>query len=519
MSVTASEATAATPALEPATYRSVLDAAQEAVVVFDLDGRTLYRNTAYERLFGRQNGDWNEHRRHFAPAAQIVIDTELEAALRRGESWEGALDAVDGAGRPVSVWNRAGVARDTDGRALYRFWSLREHSRQHAAEEDLLRAKEAAERANQAKTRFLAAASHDLRQPLQALGMFVEVLAGRDHDAADQRIIEKIRDSVNATESLLSALLDISKLEAGLVEPSFGRFDVAQVLERLTSEFEPQAERAGLALRVVPCGLGVRSDQALLERILRNLMANALRYTETGRILLGCRRRGSVLRIEVWDTGCGIPADQLQAVFREFHQLGNPQRDRRQGLGLGLAIVERLSRLLDHPVTVRSTLGKGTCFAVEVPLAGPVPGERPVQLDLAMGTRPALIALIDDEPDVLEGVRMLLESWGHRVVTGEECCGVAEQFASRRAVPDLVIADYRLRNGTTGGQAIRQLRGRLGAEFPAIILTGDTAPERLRMAKANGHGLLHKPVQPAALRAAIDEALSRRGRPGRTGRR
>lgn len=497
-------------AADASIFRAVVEAAQDPVVVVAPGGAVLFANAAYHRLFGRQHAHWSELREHYLASARAVIENEAAAALWRGDSWEGVLDAVDAEGRRFPLWHRAGVVRGPDGKAKFYFSFMQDRSAQKLAEDELVRAKDAAERANQAKSRFLAAASHDLRQPLQALAMFVEVLANRDHGPQDRKIIDRIRDSVAATDMLLSSLLDISKLEAGVVVPSIAAFTVDTVLERLKNEFEPQASAAGLKFRVLPCRLAVRSDQMLLERILRNLLTNALRYTEKGGIVLGCRRRGDRLRIEVCDTGSGIPADQLRAIFKEFHQLGNPQRDRRQGLGLGLAIVERLGKLLDHSIEVRSVLNKGSVFGIEVGLAEPPAKKpKPVQLDFRIGVGGATIAVIDDEPDVLESLRLLLETWGHQVITAADGDAATEQLLQRRLVPDLVIADYRLQHGSTGGQAISRLRLRIKRDVPAIILTGDTAPERLRMAKANGHGLLHKPVHAADLRMAIDHALAR----------
>lgn len=498
-------------------FRAVVEASRDAVVIMTPDGQVLYTNPAHDALFGRAVAGWRgDYRDLWAPASQLAIESELAAALNGGDFWEGVLEAQDAAGRRFPLWHRAGVARDEDGQVVFYFSYMHDHSAQRRAEDEARRAREDAEKANQAKTRFLAAASHDLRQPLQALAMFVAVLSNREHSPANRKVIDRIEDSLAATDALLSSLLDISKLEAGMVLPAIETVSIDRILTRMRDEFTPLAHQAGLALRVVPCGATLRTDGGLLERILRNLLANAVRYTEQGGILLGCRRRGDILRIEVWDTGPGIPRDQFELIFREFHQLGNSSRDRRQGLGLGLAIVERLAKLLGHPVTVLSTLHKGSVFAVEVPLAGAVAAPQPEQLDLGIAARRGgLIAVVDDEPDVVDALRMVLESWGYQVVTAGHPEDAIDQLVRRKQVPDLMIADYRLHNGITGGQAIARLRLRLNAEVPAIILTGDTAPERLRMANANGHGLLHKPVQPAQLRRAIDEALTQPPRKAR----
>ncbi|MBX9634478.1 MAG: hybrid sensor histidine kinase/response regulator, partial [Magnetospirillum sp.] len=366
-----------------------------------------------------------------------------------------------------------------------------------------------------AKTRFLAAASHDLRQPMQALSMFVAVLAGRSMDTAQAALVNRIQDSVTALEGLLNSLLDVSKLEAGLVEPHMAEFSVAGIMDRLAAEFEPLCQADGLELKVVPCRRVVRSDPALLERILRNLLSNAVRYTKTGRIVFGCRRRGRVLVFEVWDTGIGIPAAEIKNIFREFHQVGNSARDRRQGLGLGLAIVERLAALMDHTISVRSVEGRGSVFSVGVHSGQQMlPQIKPCQLQLGLARKGAAILVIEDEPDVRESLELLLESWGHMVLSAVSAEDALRRLSGWGRTPELVLADYRLENGDTGGEAIARIEGQLclGAKLPAIILTGDTAPERLQQAKALGHGLLHKPVQAPALQNAIDEVLARGSR-------
>lgn len=482
-------------------FRAIVEASQEAVAVTDAAGRLVYVNPAYEKLFGCR-------REIFPPAALAVIEHEARPALQRGESWEGVLEVEDTNGRSFPLWQRAGVVRDGAGEPAFYFAFMHDHSGQRQADEELRRAKEAAERANHDKSRFLAAASHDLRQPLQALAMFVAVLAGREHPEAVRKLIGRIEDSLGALESLLNSLLDVSRIDAGLVVPEVEPLPVGPTLERLACEFAPEAAARRLDLRLVTSGAMIRSDGALLARILRNLLQNAIRYTERGRILLGCRRRGDRLRIEVWDTGIGIPESQLKLIFRDFHQIDNANRNRHNGLGLGLAVVDRLARLLDHRVAVASRPGKGSVFALEVPLAAPRVRRPPRQLPLAIPARRADILVIDDDPDVLDSTRLLLSAEGHHVITATDGDAALDVLLRQGITPDLVIADYRLAHGTTGGQVIARIRLRLKAAIPAIIVTGDTAPERLRQAQANGHGLLHKPVQAETLLAAIDAALA-----------
>jgi PAS domain S-box-containing protein len=490
----------------------VMDASQEAVVILSPTGHILYANQSYGSLFACSLSEAVQchYREFFPPDSQAALDGEVAPTLMRGESWEGVLDACDRRGRRFPLWQRSGTVRNEDGRVCFFFAFMHDHSAQQLFEDQLVAAKEVAEEASVAKTRFLAAASHDLRQPMQALAMFVGVLSTRNRDPEQAVLINRVHDSVVALEGLLNGLLDVSKLEAGLVIPHVGDFPIVGLMKRLHAEFEPVCEAAGLRLGMVPTRVAVHSDAALLERILRNLLNNAVRYTKRGRILFGCRRHGKSLRIEVWDTGIGIPAAELRNIFREFHQVGNQGRDRRQGLGLGLAIVERLANLLGHRVEVHSEEGKGSMFAVELPLAVvPIAQDRPRQLQLGLATTGAAILIVEDEPDVRESLRLLLESWGHFVVAASSGEDAIRRLPALGRRPDLVLADYRLQNGETGGQAIARIEEHLGISLPAIIVTGDTAPERLRQAQALGHGLLHKPVQAASLRAAIDGELAR----------
>ncbi len=383
-------------------------------------------------------------------------------------------------------------------------------------EHDLEQAREVAEQANAAKTRFLAAASHDLRQPIHALGLFFESLTERiPDDPATRPIIDKINDSVEAIDTMLNALLDISKLDAGIVRPSFTRIALGTLLKRLDAEFQPLAAGSGLSLTIRARDLYVRSDELMLERMLRNLITNALRYTPSGgRVLLGVRTRGSCARIEIHDTGIGIPGSQLDEIFLEFHQLGNPERDRRQGLGLGLAIVKRMSMLLDQPVRVRSRLGHGSVFAIDVPLAALAHAEpdEPAPLAALIGRefsdRRALV--LDDDGTILDAMQTLLTGWGMQVCaagSSEEALAKLHAGEAGQHLPDVMIIDYRLRDNATGIEAVETLRERLGRPVPAIFITGDTAPDRLRQAQASGYPLLHKPVRPARLRAALRQLL------------
>lgn len=368
----------------------------------------------------------------------------------------------------------------------------------------------AAEHANAAKTRFLAAASHDLRQPIHALGLSFGALAHQVRGPRVQPAIDQVEGAIAAVDSMLDALLDISKLDAGIVSPACEAVAVRPLLQSLAQEFAPVAAERGNRLRVRDSAAWVRSDPAMLRRILANLLGNALRYTTDGRVLLAARRHGEHLRFEVWDTGIGIPARHFDEIFVEFQQLGNPQRDRRQGLGLGLAIVKRLADLLGHRIGLASVPGRGSRFWIEVPLAGPA--AEPT-LTLAGAVQPpaatlrdARILVLDDELAILSSMRELLEHWGCSVVTVADI--EAALAAARDQAPDLLIVDHRLAEPGTGLTAVARLRAAVGVALPALVITGDTAPERLREAQQSGYPLLHKPVQPARLRAALQALLA-----------
>ncbi len=366
------------------------------------------------------------------------------------------------------------------------------------------------EAANQAKSRFVAAASHDLRQPLHALGLFVAQLHGKLRASERSQIVSRIEDALSAMNELFSALLDISKLDAGATTVSITVFPVAQLLAHAETTFAGAAREKKLSFRAMPSDAWVRSDFILLQQIVFNLVQNALRYTRSGGVLVGCRKRGDQLRIEVWDSGIGIAADQHDKIFGEFYRLGEPDRDRRAGLGLGLAIVDRLCRLLGHPIEVKSTVGKGSVFAVTVPLAPA--NKRAIEASIVPRAQPSLshdklVLVIDDDPLVLEGMSGIFRKWGCRVVTADSDSKALKAVTEQDDLPDLIISDYHLANGRTGIATIEWLRGELSAPIPAFLISGDTDPATLHEAKVKGFYLLHKPVDPMALRAMFHQAV------------
>jgi signal transduction histidine kinase/CheY-like chemotaxis protein len=371
--------------------------------------------------------------------------------------------------------------------------------------EQLQHEKGIAEQANLAKSKFLAAASHDLRQPLHAMMLFVAAMDNQVQPAETRAMLGNVQRCATALESLLQTLLDISKIDAGIIEPRLQDYRLAPLLRRLEAEFAIQAQLSGLKLTAQCDDLTVNSDPDLVERILRNLIANAIRYTHAGSVDVCCLSEAGGITLSVSDTGVGIPADQHERVFEEFVQLGNPERDRTKGLGLGLAIVRRLADLLDAPLTLDSQPGRGSAFRILLPAGDPsAAAERELTTSSAASSLSDMtVAVVDDEADVREGMRTLLEGWACQVVTGESALSILAELDRQGVIPDVVLADYRLRGETTGVQAIGVIHEHFGKEIPAAIITGDTAAERLIEVQASGYVLLHKPLRPAKLRVLL----------------
>ena len=373
------------------------------------------------------------------------------------------------------------------------------------------RAKEVAEQANLAKSRFLAAASHDLRQPLHAQGLFVGELRSRlDDPTARIKVIEKLEASIDSMGSLFNALLDISKLDAGVVQPKIKDFYINGLLVELESEYAPQAQAKGLKYRIRSCDACVRADPALLASIMHNFVSNSIRYTAAGGVLVGCRRRGQLLRIEVWDSGIGIPKEYLEKIFQEFYQIGNPERDRSQGLGLGLAVVDRLSKLLGCPIHLSSVEGKGSRFSVEVPLGSDQAVQSQDEDDNGLeegSLNDICVLVIDDDAEVLTAMQGLLDTWGCYALVASSAEEALARYADWEHRPDLIVADYRLRDKKTGVQAIERIHSELQRKIPAILITGDIAADRLIEVQSSGYPILHKPVHPARLRTLLTYML------------
>ena len=374
--------------------------------------------------------------------------------------------------------------------------------------EQMLKAKSVAEQANQSKTRFLASASHDLLQPLNAARLFTSALAGKAADPETKDLVEHIDSSLTAAEEIISTLLDISKLDAGALEPDIGVFPINDLLRHLANDFSAIAKDQGLELHVVPSRAWVRSDAKLLRRVLQNFLSNAVRYTPSGKILMGCRRLKGFLRIEVWDTGPGIPEDQLSQIFEEFRRFQHGQD--KKGLGLGLAIVDRISGMLNHPVNVHSVQGKGSVFGITVPTAAPVQTRQEVTQASSAPRRVSSLGglhvlCIDNDATILQGMVALLGNWQCDVTAAASLEDAKAKLQGRR--PDIILADYQLDDNRNGLDAMDSVRHQISLDIPGILITGYMAPEVREDALKRGYHVLYKPVKPAALRALVNKLL------------
>ena len=366
----------------------------------------------------------------------------------------------------------------------------------------LHQARAQAESANIAKTKFLAAASHDLRQPLQALSMYASVLDQRACDAGAARVIHGIQLSVTTLERMFDSLLDIAKIESGVVKPQIVAFPLMPLIERVVESETPIAAQKGLELRLIGTSASVESDPALLERMLKNLVTNAIRYTARGKIVVGCRRLGAKrVRLEVIDTGIGIALEEQERIFDEYYQLSGSSA---QGLGLGLPIVKSLGSLLGHPVSVRSAPGRGSVFSIELARAqdvGPASLERAVPAATLSRLK---VVLVDDDVEIRDSMGLLLESWGCRTVAGATVADVEKQLSAQHIAPDALIVDYRLADSMNGLQVIERLRAAFGTHLPALIITGTANPTQLQ-SRAGGIPFAMKPVAPGRLRAFLSQ--------------
>nr|WP_295827332.1 PAS domain S-box protein [uncultured Azospirillum sp.] len=516
-------------------HRVLVQSLHDALAMTAADGRNLLANAMAERLLnGPARALLDPTASAFDAADGQPVPTTagrrfIDANGNRLRGLPPAVEAVR-SGKPV-VERIIGVIEGEEATAPTRWLRVSSHpvADQAGGVEAVvssvadITAVKALERdlnvALDARERFLAAASHDLRQPVQALLLLSDLLLRESLPAGARRMAEQIQSSLGGLGGMLDGMLDISKLEAGLVAPNPEPVDIAALLARLYGEFSALAGKGGQSLRLVAPPLTIRTDPGLLERVLRNLLTNALRYAPGGRVLLGARRRGDRLQIEVWDNGIGIADQHIDRIFQDFFQVGNAARDRREGLGLGLSIARRLVTMLGGVIDVTSSLGRGSRFTVSLPLTerDTEGGDQADAGGDAGGTRSGggtdrLIMLVEDDAVIRMALVLMLEDWSYRVVeagSGAEAEQLLNSLIDAGEPPDLILADYRLPEGTTGLMVMDMVRRRLSRDVPGVLLTGDTSADRLREAAGAQCALLHKPIQPGRLQDTLASALGR----------
>ncbi|MDH3688732.1 MAG: PAS domain S-box protein [Gammaproteobacteria bacterium] len=490
--------------------QAFLESAPDAMTIVSRTGEIQFVNAQAERLFGYSKEELRSMKVEALMPERFrtkhVDDRRDYFANPRVRSMGNGMGlfALTKDGRELPIEVSLSPIRGEAGHLVSA--GIRDITERKQADEELRTAKTEAERANATKSRFLATASHDLRQPLQSLGMYLSALTRQLVQSDDREIASKMNQSLHSMGELLDTLLDISKLDSGSVVPELRDFSVQHLLARIASDLVPQAQEKGLQLRVVSSSCVLHSDPVLLKRIVENFVSNAIRYTDAGRVVVGCRRRQRYVRIEVWDSGIGVPQEALGTIFEEYFQLDNPVRDRTQGLGLGLAIVKHIARLLDHKLDVSSRSGKGSMFAVEVPV-----GEH--LEDFAMHAEPgapasatadAPILFIDDDPIIVDATSLLFKSMGYQLFTAMDG-DQALKHLKDDVRPAIVVSDYRLpkQNGVEVIKRVRELVG----DIPAIIMTGDTSAEEIEAAKLHNCRVLHKPVDTDKLIGLIEQMM------------
>jgi two-component system, sensor histidine kinase len=502
--------------LPPELAPSALESAPDAIVVVDASGSVVFANRQLAAVFGyasdeilgrpveqllpeRFHARHVGHRTGFATGPRVrPMGLGLELAARR----------KDGSEFPVEI----SLSPIRDGDRTLIAAAIRDVTDRRRIEAELLAAREAADRANQAKSRFLATASHDLRQPLQALSLLNGTLRRLPADRHVSEALAQQEQAISGMSRLVNALLDISKLESGAIRPEITDFTVATVFEEMRREFASLARNKGLELEVEPCQDAVCSDPSLVEQILRNLVSNAIKYTRQGKVLLRCLHEASVVRLEVLDTGIGIPADELPYIYDEFYQVHGVSGAAPDGYGLGLSIVSRLVQLLDLRLDVRSEPGKGSSFRLDVPAsrarvaAGEILSPLGMAADAARPASSPRVLLVEDDAGVRNATSMLLRTEGYEVATAASRAEALQRLGELPRL-DLLVTDYHL-GGETGREVITAVRERIGPDLRVILISGDTSPLVQALERDTGLRIVSKPIQAERLLALIAELLT-----------
>ena len=496
-------------------YRLAMEATQDGLWDWNVTTGSVHYSPGWGRILGEidiQNdySTW-ENRIHPEDKPHILktLRTHLDGETTAWQE-EHRLCNVDGTW--VWVLGRGRVAkRDRHGNPLRMVGTMSDINARKQVENTLAKAKETAELANKSKSRFLAAASHDLRQPVQAIASYTDLLAISNTDSALASTIQQLRNATLAMQVLLEGLLDISKLDSGTMKPEIRTFSISSLLNQIQELYQSIALEKGITLKLVPCAAVVNSDPTLLRVILQNLISNAIKYTDSGKVIIGCRHRGDQLRIEVWDSGIGIPEDKQESVFEEFYQIDNPGRDRNKGVGIGLAIVKRIATLLNHQLYVHSVAGKGSSFAIQVPLVDNAREEthaaQPGITKFDDDPTATSILLIEDDEIVLHANQSLLKTLGYKVIPAPDAEAATQRMTSELPPPEIIISDYRLPGDCDGMELVRRLRTKAGSQIPAIMLTGDVTLSDKNSYLPENSLLLQKPARVEELVQAINQLL------------
>lgn len=493
-------------------FRGLVDAAPDAVVVVDAEGRMAIVNAEAERMFG-----YSRERMLGAPVEMLMPERHRMRHLQhRSEYGKAPKLRPMGIGMELVGLRSDGVEFPVEislspvkwGSRSFVVTAIRDVTERRKIEEALRAAREAAERAQKANSAFLAAASHDLRQPVQALGLLSGALRRTVKDPLALEMVQSMQESLDAMTNLLNSLLDISRLDAGAFEPKIEEFPVQRLFDRLASELSRQAQHKKLSFEVEPSEAVIRSDPDLLGEIIQNFASNAVRYTEQGGIRLTCTEHDDDVAITVSDTGIGIEADQLENIFKEFYQIKGRSK-KREGFGLGLAITRRLADLLGHTLSVESTPGVGSAFSVRVPRARELE-ERTAETASAGRTGASaaeLILLLEDDVKVAKAWELLLRAEGYRVAVAETAAEARRLALSLNEIPHLIIADYHLADGSNGVDATRIIRDVLGADVPAFVVTADTSKILHEVEALENSRSMKKPISPDVLLRLAREAI------------